>query len=109
MLQLGSALTKLSKAVEYTVRYTNPPEGLSDQELLTRATQEDPTLLEPFKGFTVRVLRQDRHAIVLVCTLDRQRALLEDAGCTAKLDKHSWEENQRCEFTLSVSTVCPAP
>jgi len=34
----ASALTKLSAAVESTVRYKNPPPELSDRELLTLAT-----------------------------------------------------------------------
>ncbi len=111
MLRLGSALTKLSAAVENSVRYKNPPPDLSDAELLALATQHDPALLDPFRDYAVRVLRQDRHAIVLVCTQDRQRGLLEDAGCTGKLDKQSWKENppQPCEFGLAIPTVCSGP
>ena len=40
----ASALTKLSAAVESTVRYKNPPPGLNDRELLTLATRHDPAL-----------------------------------------------------------------
>ena len=111
MLQLGSALTKVSKAAEAEVRYRNPPEGLSEAELLARATAHDPALLDPFRQYAVRVLRQDRHAVVLVCTPDRARALLEDAGCTAALDRQAWTETPppSCEFTLNVEKVCQAP
>jgi hypothetical protein len=38
----ASALTKLSAAVESTVRYKNPPPDLGDSELLELATRHDP-------------------------------------------------------------------
>jgi hypothetical protein len=41
-----SALTKLSAAVESTIRYKNPAPDLSDSELLALATKHDPILLE---------------------------------------------------------------
>ncbi len=108
ILRLGSSLTKLSRAVEYTVRYGQPVSALSDEALLAQATEQDPTLLMPFKGYVVRVSRQDRHAVVLVCTSDPPQALLEDAGCTARLDKESWRQapGAACEFSLQAAAVC---
>ncbi|MEW5858673.1 MAG: hypothetical protein AB1861_15010 [Cyanobacteriota bacterium] len=38
MLTLASALTKLSAAVESTVRYKNPPQNITDTELLEMST-----------------------------------------------------------------------
>jgi len=104
----ASALTKLSAAVESTVRYKNPPPELSDRELLTLATQHDPILLDNFKGYTVRVLRQARHSVVLVCDATGNRALLEDAGCSGPMDRHRWmgEKPEPCEFTFDTAEVC---
>jgi hypothetical protein len=84
----GSALTKLSAAVESTVRYKNPAPDLSNSELLVLATRHDPVLLENFNGYKVRVLHQDRHSAVLVCDAAGTRALLEDAGCTGPMDRN---------------------
>ena len=108
MLTLGSAMTKLSAAVESTVRYKNPPADISDANLLVLATKHDPALLEPFSAYTVRVRQQELHAIILVCTKDGTRALLEDAGCTGKLDRHLWENQPAipCEFTLIAREAC---
>lgn len=103
----ASALTKLSTSVESTVRYKQPPENISDQELLALATAHDPSLLTPFSGYTIKVLREDRHAVVLICSENSVRGLLEDAGCTAAMDKHLWQtESSDCKFTLSLATVC---
>ena len=105
---LGSALTKLSAATESAVRYKNPPEDLNDWDLIVFATQYDASLRAPFEGYSVRVKKENRHAILLVYTKDRKQALLEDSNCTAKLDKHLWEGNpgKPCEFTVAAMEAC---
>lgn len=106
----ASALTKLSASVESTVRYKNPPENISDEALLKLATEHDSALLAPFNDYTLKVLKSDKHAAVLVCTKDSTQALLEDAGCTAPMDVHRWKNAaEPCEFTLELSTLCAAP
>jgi hypothetical protein len=109
MYTLASALTKLSASVEATVRYDNPDQNLSDEQLLDLSTEHDVTLKEPFLTYTVKILRENRHAILLVCTEDATKALLEDVGCTAELDTHHWMPKKlpACIFTLS-SDVCEA-
>jgi hypothetical protein len=111
MYVLGSALTKLSAAVEATVRYENPPEGINDKELLVLSTKHDPGLIEPFADYTLRVCRQDKHAVVLVCDKDGKIGMLEDAGCTSEMDRHLWKEDppKRCEFTVKAKDVCLQP
>lgn len=108
MYVLGSALTKLSASVEATVRYENPPEGISDKELLDLSTKHDPGLMGPFADYTLRVSSQNGHAVVLVCDKDGKVGLLEDAGCSSEMDKHRWKETppKPCEFTIMVRDVC---
>lgn len=103
----ASALTKLSAAVESTVRYKNPPPELGESELLTLATRHDPILLENFKSYKVRVLRNDRHSVVLVCDATGTHALLEDAGCSGPMDRHRWMgKPEPCEFSIDTKVVC---
>lgn len=102
----ASALTKLSNAVEATVQYDEPDINLSDKELLSLSTQDDPSLLEPFAGYVLRVNRDFNHAIVLVCNADGTKGLLEDVGCSGALDKYLWEKDNPCEFTLKADVVC---
>jgi len=111
MNELGSALTKLSSAVESTVRYKGLGADLPDDELLILSTKHDPGLLEPFQSYKLRVLRQNGHTAVLVCTEDGLAALLEDTGCTARMDQHRWKAQplSPCEFTLDLSQVCIQP
>ena len=109
MYVLGSALTKLSASVEATVRYENPPEGISDKELLDLSTKHDPGLMDPFAEYGLWVSRQDGHAVVLVCDKDGKVGLLEDAGCSSEMDRHLWKENptKPCDFTVKTKEVCP--
>ncbi|WP_419658512.1 hypothetical protein Dvar_73370 [Desulfosarcina variabilis str. Montpellier] len=106
MSRLGSALTKLSSAVESTVRYKKPPKGISDADLLKLATQHDPKLLEPFSKYTLKVQQENRHGIVLVCDKKGKRGLLEDAGCSRAMDANLWRSKASCKFTLNADSVC---
>lgn len=108
MLRLASALTKLSAAVESTCRYKNPPEGLRDTGLVEFATSHDPTLSVPFRDYVVKGKCEERHGVVLVCAKEDNRALLEDTGCSARLDTHLWQAvpPKACEFTVKVEQAC---
>ncbi len=109
MMIRASALTKLSTAVEAAVRYdAEASSGLDGQALLAFAVRDDAALLERFAGLELRVARGDRHASVLVCSPDGGGALLEDAGCTSRLDRHAWREADAapCEFRLDLAALC---
>jgi len=111
MYVLGSALTKLSASVEATVRYENPPEAINDEELLFLSTKHDPGQLEPFFDYTLRVSREDEHAVVMVCDKDENVGYLEDAGCSSEMDRHLWKEDPpvACKITLKAGEVCLEP
>ncbi len=98
MRTLSSALTKLSASVEATLKKPLEP-----------STKEEASLREPFREYSVKILRENNHAIVLVCTKDGTKALLEDAGCTPEMDSNRWmsKELPPCTFILS-SEVCKA-
>lgn len=108
MLILSSTLTKLSKYVEMEVRYENPPEGISTNELLQRSTKHDPEILNAFTGYSIQIKNEDRHASILICTKDMERGLIEDVACTPQLDVHLWRDtsNSPCKFTLSINDIC---
>lgn len=109
MMIKASELTKLSTAVESAVLYEKDrSSGLESAELLKFATEHDPELLSRFSTYEVRVSTKEEHAALLVCTGDGRRALLEDAGCTAPLDRQAWQEapDAPCEFKLDLAALC---
>jgi hypothetical protein len=108
LLVKASALTKVAATAESAIRYKEPSPDLSEQEFLEFSTRHDPSLLEPFTGLQLRALRKDGHAVVLVCNADGTIRLLEDAGCTAVLDRHHWRESEsQCEFSVDPAVLCP--
>lgn len=102
----ASALTKLSAAVETTVSLDMPDESVSDEEIFKTSTEDDPSLLDPFAGYLLKINRDSGHAVILMCTSDGKVGLLEDAGCTAKMDEHLWQKRNNCQFTLSAASLC---
>lgn len=102
----ASALTKLTTAIEGTVHWDKAPSTLSDQEIMNLSTEDDPSLLEPFDGYLLRMNRKHQHVILLVCNLEGTKGLLEDAGCTAEMDKHLWQGNEVCGFSLRSDLLC---
>lgn len=107
MNSLASALTKVSAAVDANARYKRSTDTLDEKQLLQVSTAHDTGLMRPFEGMTVRVLRVGRDSAVLVCQANNGRALLEDAGCTARLDAPRWNTGPNpCEFTLDVKQMC---
>lgn len=107
MYQRASALTKLSAAMEAHLRFGDPLLTLSESDLLRAGTGHDPALLANMGNFRLRVRSDERHAMLLMCSKDGTRLLLEDAGCTGALDLHHWDKPVRpCEFTLAAASIC---
>lgn len=107
MYQRASALTKLSASMEAFMRYGNPLARATEAELLAEGTAHDRALLTNLGDYRIRVRSDDRHAMVLLCSKDGTRALLEDAGCTGNLDVHHWNKPPiTCEFTLAAASAC---
>ncbi|MDH2234208.1 hypothetical protein N5K37_30270 [Delftia tsuruhatensis] len=108
MNSLASALTKVSAAVDATVRYKRSADDLEDAQLLQASVAHDPALLKPFDTQRIRVLRVELDSSVLVCDANSEIALLEDVGCTPQLDANRWRDAPQvgCVFTLDLKKVC---
>lgn len=112
LYQSGSALTKLTRAMAAQARHVDGvleedsflPEAISPN--LKQGTAHDPQLLDPFKGHVLRLRIENHHALILVC--QEQTALIEDASCTANIDRYSSLEGRTspCEFTMKVAEFC---
>jgi hypothetical protein len=102
-----SALNKVVAALEAAVVFKGASPSLTEEQLLAFAVQDDPAQLDPFKDLRLRVRRNGPYSSVLVCTADGKRALLEDAGCTPKLDGRHWDKPPvACEFRLDLVQAC---
>ena len=108
MGELSSAVTKLSANVESTVRYGSMLTNIGDSELLAKSTEHDLDILKFFSKYSVRIMHNEKDALILVCTKDQKRALLEDAGCTTELDSILRKEKptNQYEFTTTIEKAC---
>jgi hypothetical protein len=110
MMGLAAALTKVSAATEANLLYGAASDLQSDDEFLAQSVAHDPGLLKPFSTYQIKAKRQGGHTVMLVCSQDGSVALLEDAGCTAALDRHRWKDSplSACVFTADITRLCPA-
>lgn len=103
---LSTKMVNLSAAVESY--FLDLPEMPVDDaiNILRSATRRDPRVLAPeFEPYLLKVQYQKPYAVVLLCSKDGTRAIMEDAGCSARLDRQV-SGNASCEFTLFVNSGC---
>ncbi len=104
--QLGTAMVNLSQAADMYLSERSEPPKESDAELLRQATRHDPSLMSPaFSNYLLKLRFQQPYTVLLLCTKDGREAIMEDAGCSARLDRQV-HDKQPCEFTLQVSAGC---
>lgn len=104
--RLSTKMVNLSSAVD--AYFADLPEAPidSDTAILQNATRHDPRLLaQEFNSYVLKVQYQNPYAVLLLCSKDGKKAIMEDAGCSARLDRQVIDAAP-CEFTLHVSQNC---
>lgn len=103
---LSSKMVNLSSAVDtYFADLAEAPID-NDVSILQKATVHDPGLLAPeFAPYLLKVQYQKSYAVLLLCSKDGGRTIMEDAGCSARLDRQVTHV-EPCKFTLLVKQGC---
>ncbi|MDR2018818.1 MAG: hypothetical protein LBQ00_08155 [Syntrophobacterales bacterium] len=97
MNRLEIALGRLSNAVEGLL-WTNPENTTG---LIDTACKDDPSMCEAFGDNKLYSRVVGGHAVLLLCTKDGKRALVEDIACTPTPDLKAWVDGiAPCKFTL---------
>ena len=103
---LSTKMVNLSSAVNTYFTHLSEAPTDSDATILQKATNHDKSLLAPeFEQYVLKVQYQNRYAVLLLCSKDGQRAIMEDVGCSARLDRQVTDVAP-CEFTLRVNPGC---
>lgn len=104
--RLSTKMVNLSSAVDtYFANLSKIPTD-SDATIVQNATVHDKRLLAPeFENYVLKVQYQNPYAVLLLCSKDSKRAIMEDAGCSARIDRQVVQDLP-CEFTLNVSKGC---
>ena len=104
MATASSDLLRLSYAVQGEIMRGAAP----GSDLVGLACERDPSLCSPLSDYRITVKREGEDAVLLLCTADQRRALLEDIACTPRMDAIHWEKgNVPCQFTLRAAGACP--
>lgn len=103
---LSTKTVNLSSAVDiYFSDFTEEPKE-SVATTLKNATQHDKRLLDKvFSNYELKVQYQNPYAVLLICSKDERSAIMEDAGCSARIDRQVTSPAP-CEFTLKVTHGC---
>lgn len=104
--RLSTKMVNLSEAVDTYFSGLSKTPTDSDTVIMQNATQHDKRLLATeFEHYVLKVQYQNPYAILLLCSKDGKKAIMEDAGCTARLDRQVINDSS-CEFTLHVNQGC---
>jgi len=105
MFDYASKLKDIAQAIDGEVKFGDV-EGLSLNDIIVRATANEPRALEYFSGYQLQFKIKDGNAVALMC--DGNISLIEDAGCSAKVDKMLWNtpKANSCHFSLDISPIC---
>ena len=105
MADLASQLKDISAAIDGTLKFSSEP-YTDPHKLLLAAIKDDKSKLAPFENYQLRIVIQEKNAILLLCK--EEILLIEDAGCSAKSDIQHWQsdKNQICKVTLKSNQVC---
>lgn len=104
--RLSTHMVNLSSAVDtYFAGLSEVPTD-NDADILNKATEHDSRLLAPeFKSYLLKPQYQSPYAVLLLCSKDGRQAIMEDAGCSASIDRQVTYDAP-CEFTLHVTEGC---
>ncbi|MFZ5584794.1 MAG: hypothetical protein ACOZHQ_02580 [Thermodesulfobacteriota bacterium] len=103
---LAHDVTQTTNQLAGCIRFDNPPTHLSDQELIAFCTRRNPRPAQALNRYAVKVVHDNKDAIVLVCSPDGANALIEDASCTEEIDRNHWKQPSPCQFTLRLLDAC---
>ena len=80
----------------------------SDEDLVALACGRDQTLCSTVSEFHISLKREGDNVVLMLCTKDQQRALIEDIACSPPIDFRPWEQGVLpCVFTLNAANACP--
>ncbi|MCX6900270.1 MAG: hypothetical protein NT105_16430 [Verrucomicrobia bacterium] len=110
---LVAPLEKLTKSIQAKIRYDHSIDvsKMTDKQLIAEATKNDPPLANVFVKKILRLLRNNRHIIVLVCSPDGKKGEMEDASWTPGVDI-LWfhiDPNHPADFSLKLSDAPAQP
>lgn len=103
MHQKGAHLTKLTKKLQVIIHH----ESTDGKTLYLQMLEKYPQDMAEFSGYSLLMKNDGGVAVILLCDINKTKALLEDASCNGKLEGGLWfKQDYTCTFHLDLNKVC---
>ncbi len=103
---ISSRMVNLSRIVDTYFSTLSVPPTEQDEVIINKALENSSDSIDTkFDNYQLHTLYQQGFAVVLLCDKDDKQALMEDAGCSAGVDKQI-RQPADCKFTLRVAKGC---
>lgn len=105
MYDLSSKFKDLAQSADGIVKFDHEFSKL-DISILQYMQVKYPEKIKPFDGYKIKESVEGKNVVLLLC--NDSVALVEDAGCSAAIDKHYWNQSiaQSCDFTIDSKIIC---
>lgn len=102
MSALASTTGSVTLRVERLCARNLMPDGATNKSILLKATEGTPYERGDFEDYTFNAKCVSAHAVVLICSKDGAKALIEETACVMGPDKNHWEAKPPvpCDFTI---------
>jgi hypothetical protein len=106
-----AALIRLTKAVQSEIAYVRTNTPVTDERLLQTVYTQDPELRVELGRFSIHTKRDGSNVVILVCSPDGKKGVLEDASWTLKVDRqwHKTDKKHPCAFDPTLGPPNPEP
>jgi hypothetical protein len=104
--EISSRMVNLSRIVDtYFSTLTIPPTEKDDVIINKALENSSDSIDSKFNNYHLHAQYQQGFAVILLCDMDNKHALMEDAGCSAGVDRQIRQPTD-CKFTLRVTKGC---
>lgn len=105
--EIASFMIQHSAALEAEVIFGNAEtKSLQDEALLTKALAHKKDWRDIYSDYKLLARIIGEHTVILVCTPDGEKALLEDSSCTASFDKYRHLSESSCSISYTPQNIC---
>lgn len=102
-------LRLLSPMVDDYVAHNPKAQNMETKQIILESVKSSPALANALKDYKVNIRVDGLDSAILVCMPSGDKALVEDAGCSAEVDRQYTDHPMPCTFELNLKETCEAP
>lgn len=107
--QVIGILRLLSPMIDDYVAHNPKAQSMGTEQIIRESVKSSPTLANALKNYKVSIRVDGLDSAILVCMPLGDNFLVEDAGCSAEVDRQYRDYPMPCSFQLDLSKTCKSP